>query len=47
MSATYEQLIHPVTPSYLKPVALRFKKYSGIEQKSVYEVEAEITVSDS
>lgn len=47
MAATYEQLIHPVTPSYLRPVALRFKKYSGIEQKSVYGVEVETTVSDN
>jgi hypothetical protein len=27
MAATYEQLIQPWYPNYLKPVALRFKKY--------------------
>ena len=27
MEATYEQLIKPLYPNYLKPVALRFKKY--------------------
>lgn len=29
MAATYEQLIKPLFPNYLKPVSLRFKKYPG------------------
>ncbi|MBA2650671.1 MAG: hypothetical protein H0U73_00165 [Tatlockia sp.] len=29
MAATYEYLIKPYFPDYLKPVALRFKKYPG------------------
>ena len=29
MAATYEYLIRPFFPEYLKPVALRFKKYPG------------------
>ena len=29
MAATYEYLIKPVYPDYLRPVALRFKKYPG------------------
>ena len=30
MAATYEHLISPFYPDYLRPVALRFKKYPGI-----------------
>lgn len=29
MAATYEHLIKPIYPDYLRPVALRFKKYPG------------------
>lgn len=32
MAATYDQLIKPYYPDYLRPVALRFKKYPGNSQ---------------
>lgn len=44
MAATYEQLIYPLSPNYLRPVALRFKKYSGISQKDSREIGVETGV---
>lgn len=42
MAATYEQLIKPLYPDYLRPVALRFKKYPGLSSNNSFAANAAV-----
>ncbi len=47
MAATYQFLIKPLFPQFLKPVALRFKKYPGLSQPVNSESHCNLIVNNS